>query len=67
MPQWQKFMQEEYNAVQTQGTWVLVPPPTDRSIVGCKWVYEVKKKIMMVVLQGIRTACCSGFYSRTWC
>lgn len=43
MPQWQKAMQKEYDALQTQMAWVLVPPPIDRSIVGCKWVYKVKK------------------------
>lgn len=36
-------MQEEYDFLKAQGTWILVPPPTDRSIVGSKWVYKVKK------------------------
>ncbi|KAM1170204.1 hypothetical protein ACFX2G_021110 [Malus domestica] len=36
-------MQEEYDSLRSQGTWVLVPPPSDRSIVGIKWVYKVKK------------------------
>lgn len=38
-------MQEEYDALQTQGTWVLVSPPTNRSIFCCKWVYKVKKNL----------------------
>ncbi|KAM1023651.1 hypothetical protein ACFX2A_045494 [Malus domestica] len=36
-------MQEEYDSLRSQGTWVLVPSPSDRSIVGSKWVYKVKK------------------------
>lgn len=31
------------DSLRSQGTWVLVPPPSDRSIVGSKWVYKVKK------------------------
>lgn len=30
-------------ALQSQGTWELVPPPHHRSVAGCKWVYKVNK------------------------
>ncbi|KAM1191970.1 hypothetical protein PS1_012541 [Malus domestica] len=43
IPQWQCAMQEEYDSLRAQGTWILVPAPEDRSIVGSKWVYKVKK------------------------
>ena len=43
LPQWQKAMQEEYDSLRAQGTWLLVPPPENRAIVGSKWVYKVKK------------------------
>lgn len=33
---WQQAMQEEFDALKTQGTWILVPLPTDRSMVGSK-------------------------------
>lgn len=36
-------MQDEYNALKAQGTWQLIPPPLDRSIIGSKWVYKIKK------------------------
>ncbi|KAB2598442.1 hypothetical protein D8674_001362 [Pyrus ussuriensis x Pyrus communis] len=42
-PEWQLAMQEEFNALKTQGTWILVPPPSHRSVIGSKWVYKVKK------------------------
>lgn len=45
MPQWQNAMQEEYNYLRAQGTWELVPPPDDRSIIGSKWVYKLKKNL----------------------
>ncbi|KAM1238833.1 hypothetical protein ACFX2G_040368 [Malus domestica] len=42
-PEWQIAMQEEFNALKTQGTWILVPPPSHRFVIGSKWVYKVKK------------------------
>ncbi|KAL6190618.1 hypothetical protein ACLB2K_037012 [Fragaria x ananassa] len=41
--EWQEAMIEEVEALQSQETWVLVPKPIDRNIVGCKWVYKLKK------------------------
>lgn len=40
---WQQAMQEESDALKTQGTWNLVPLPSNRSIVGSKWVYKIKR------------------------
>ena len=45
MLQWQSAMQEEYDSLKAQGTWELVPPPSDRSIIGSKWVYKIKKNL----------------------
>lgn len=36
-------MHEEFDALKSQGTWVLVHPPTHRSIIGSNWVYKLKK------------------------
>ncbi|PKU83709.1 Retrovirus-related Pol polyprotein from transposon TNT 1-94 [Dendrobium catenatum] len=41
-PHWQKAMQEEFEALQKQQTWILVPPPNDKPILGCKWTYKTK-------------------------
>lgn len=37
-------MQEEFNALESNGTWSLVPASTSHNIVGCKWVFRIKKK-----------------------
>jgi hypothetical protein len=41
--EWQSAMQEEIEALHAQGTWDLVALPPDRNLVGCKWVYRLKK------------------------
>uniref|UniRef100_A0A2N9G595 Integrase catalytic domain-containing protein n=1 Tax=Fagus sylvatica TaxID=28930 RepID=A0A2N9G595_FAGSY len=41
-PQWCTAMQEEFAALQQQGTWSLVLPPPHKNVVGCKWVYKLK-------------------------
>ncbi|GAB2300803.1 hypothetical protein Dimus_038636 [Dionaea muscipula] len=41
--EWLQAMQEEIDALQSQGTWSLVPNPGDKNIVGCKWVYRIKR------------------------
>jgi hypothetical protein len=41
-PKWCNAMDEEFQALQKQGTWALVPAPSTKNIVGCKWVYKLK-------------------------
>jgi hypothetical protein len=41
---WKKAMDLEYDALLKNKTWHLVPPMKDRNIVGCKWVYKIKRK-----------------------
>lgn len=36
-------MQDKFDALKSQGTWELVPQPSDQTIIGSKWVYKVKK------------------------
>uniref|UniRef100_A0A2N9HT16 Reverse transcriptase Ty1/copia-type domain-containing protein n=1 Tax=Fagus sylvatica TaxID=28930 RepID=A0A2N9HT16_FAGSY len=42
-PKWCTAMDEEYSALQRQQTWFLVPPPIGKNIVGCKWVFKLKR------------------------
>lgn len=43
--QWQQAIQEEYDSLRSQGTWVLVTSSNNKSIVGSKLVYKVKKNL----------------------
>lgn len=38
--QWKIAMQEEYNALMKNGTWVLVLFEPNMKVVGCKWVFK---------------------------
>jgi histone deacetylase 1/2 len=43
-PKWVAAMNLEHQALLRNKTWHLVPPPKGKNIVGCKWVYKVKRK-----------------------
>jgi hypothetical protein len=36
-------MDSEYEALMKNWTWHLVPLPKGKNVIGCKWVYKVKK------------------------
>ncbi|CAN6698425.1 unnamed protein product [Malus baccata var. baccata] len=36
-------MTEELSALHSQGTWSLVPLPPNKNLVGCKWVFKIKR------------------------
>eukprot|EP00261_Vitis_vinifera_P039164 XP_019080407.1 PREDICTED: uncharacterized protein LOC109123862 [Vitis vinifera] len=41
--EWKKAMVAEYDALQRNNTWSLVPLPAGRQAIGCKWVYKTKE------------------------
>jgi hypothetical protein len=41
-PFWEYAMQEEYNSLLENQNWDLVPLPSGRKIVRCRWVYRTK-------------------------
>jgi histone deacetylase 1/2 len=43
-PKWKMAMDTEYDALIHNQTWHLVPKPKGKNIIGCKWVYKVKRK-----------------------
>ena len=38
-------MQAKYSALLKSNTQILVPPPTNHKIIGCKWIYKLKFKL----------------------
>jgi len=40
---WLAAMQQEYDALLKNKTWDLVPLPSNRQAIGCKWVFRVKE------------------------
>lgn len=42
-PHWAAAMKEEYDALMRNNTWTLVQPPSNRSPIGCKWVFGLKR------------------------
>ncbi|WJZ95511.1 hypothetical protein VitviT2T_014278 [Vitis vinifera] len=45
LPEWQQAMHLEFEALMSNKTWVLVPPPPNQNIIGCRWVYKLKYKL----------------------
>ncbi|GKV50844.1 hypothetical protein SLEP1_g57527 [Rubroshorea leprosula] len=43
-PLWQQTMQDELQALKNTSTWDLVDLPAEKSLIGCKWVYEIKTR-----------------------
>ncbi|XP_078159603.1 putative mitochondrial protein AtMg00820 [Carex rostrata] len=37
-------MSHELYAFAKNGTWVLVPSQPDLNVIGCKWIYKIKRK-----------------------
>jgi Reverse transcriptase (RNA-dependent DNA polymerase) len=41
---WRAAMADEINALANNQTWTLVPPPHNQKVIGCKWVFKIKRK-----------------------
>ncbi|PKU65004.1 Retrovirus-related Pol polyprotein from transposon TNT 1-94 [Dendrobium catenatum] len=39
---WRQAMSTEFEALQRQGTWLLVPPEPHQNVLGCKWLFKTK-------------------------
>ncbi|KAG8492104.1 hypothetical protein CXB51_015700 [Gossypium anomalum] len=42
-PAWKIAVQAEYDALIANSTWELCPLPPGRKVIGCKWLFKVKK------------------------
>ncbi|PKU68279.1 Retrovirus-related Pol polyprotein from transposon TNT 1-94 [Dendrobium catenatum] len=41
-PEWRAAMSLEFQALQQQGTWELVPPDPSQNVLGSKWTFRIK-------------------------
>jgi hypothetical protein len=44
-PTWVDAMVEEYDSIVKNSAWEIVPRPVDKSMVGSRWIYKVKKVV----------------------
>lgn len=42
-PKWMTSMQWKFYALVRNNTWILVPQPVNKNVVGNKWVFRIKK------------------------
>lgn len=40
---WRAAMSEEFDALMRNGTWDLVPPEAATNVVGCRWIFRIKR------------------------
>ena len=40
---WRLAMSDEFNALVQNGTWELVPSSPTYNLVGCKWIFRIKR------------------------
>jgi hypothetical protein len=43
-PKWKEAMGREIAILEAAGTWTEVPRPSDKNVVGSKWVFRIKRK-----------------------
>lgn len=42
---WKAAMNNEYQALLKNNTWTLIPLPLGKKLLGCKWVFKLKRKL----------------------
>jgi Reverse transcriptase (RNA-dependent DNA polymerase) len=45
LPEWCEAMSLELNALTKNGTWILVPSNPNQNVIGCKWIYKIKRHV----------------------
>ena len=50
-PMWREAMLEQLQRLAVNGTWRLVPHPSGKNIVGCRWVFRIKRDAQGKILK----------------
>ena len=61
---WRQAMTKEFNALVTNQTWSLVPYKSDQNVVGCKWVFRVKRNFDGTIQRYKARLVAKGFHQR---
>jgi len=61
---WREAMNQEFSALLHNGTWSLVSPPTHVNIVGCRWIYKIKRKADGAIEHYKARLVAKGFHQR---
>ena len=64
LPPWIDAMKEEFSALHRQNTWSLVPATPSMNLVGCKWVYKIKRNADGLVTQYKARLVAKGFHQQ---
>lgn len=59
--EWYKAADAEMNQIMKQHTWSLVPPPSNRQPIKCKWVFTIKKDIDGKLIKYKARLCACGY------
>ena len=58
---WSKAMKEEIEQIKKNKTWILVPRPDDKNVIGTKWVYKNKLDENGEVTRNKASLFCKGY------
>ncbi|XP_026429978.1 uncharacterized protein LOC113326469 [Papaver somniferum] len=63
-PKWRKSMDDQYNYLLQNGTWSYVKRTPDMNVVGCKWVFRVKRLADGTIERRKSRLVAQGFHQR---
>jgi hypothetical protein len=58
---WLKSMNEELDQIEKNNTWEVVPRPTDKNVIGTKWVFKKKMNEQGKIVRNKARLVCKGY------